>query len=132
MQDSNSSGGVPSLGADFGAVKDACFETSESHGFHEARLNQDPRIARNMTVLALFTSEIGEAVEALRHVSPDAYYEDMRKKDGYYEELADLFIRFLDHVGELEKEDPGFDFAKTLADKMAYNLKRLKMHGKKV
>ncbi|MCD6118568.1 hypothetical protein J7K50_01890 [bacterium] len=123
---------TPALGDDFEAVKSACYNTAEAHGFHAARNNQDPRIARNLTVLSLFTSEIGEAVEAIRHVDPDNYFADLRDKDGYYEELADLFIRFLDHIGELEMEDPEFSFAKVVKDKMAYNLKRERMHGKGV
>lgn len=123
---------VPALGGEFEAVKEKCYETAEEHGFHVARLNQDSRISRNMTVLALFTSEIGEAIEALRHVDTSNYFEELRKKDGYYEELADLFIRFLDHIGELEKEDPDFDFAAALSKKMSYNLTRKKMHGKTV
>ena len=122
----------PALGGEFAAVVDICYRTAEEHGFHAARAKQDSRIARNMTVLALFTSEIGEAIEAMRHVKPDSYFEDMHKKDGYYEELADLFIRFCDHLGELKAEDPGFDFAKVLLKKMEYNLSRPKMHGKGV
>ena len=123
---------TPELGADFKKVKDQCYETAEAHGFHAARFNQDVRIARNMTVLSLFTSEIGEAVEALRHVSPQSYLDDLRGKDGYYEELADLLIRFLDHIAELEREDPSFDFARVLREKMEYNMKRERMHGKGV
>ncbi len=132
QQNESPSPSMPNLGSDFAAVKDMCFETAEEHGFHSARLNQDARISRNMTVLALFTSEIGEAVEALRHVDTSNYFEELRKKDGYYEELADLFIRFLDHIGELEREDPQFDFAAALSKKMAYNRTRQRMHGKSV
>src|SRR3990172_5955812 len=117
MSEFSSEHPTPELGADFNRVKDQCFETAEAHGFHAARLNQDVRIARNMTVLSLFTSEIGEAVEALRHVSPQTYFDDLCCKDGYYEELADLLIRFLDHIAELELEDPSFDFASVLRDK---------------
>jgi NTP pyrophosphatase (non-canonical NTP hydrolase) len=123
---------TPILGDDFARIKEACYETAEVHGFHEARRKQDPRIARNMTILSLFTSEIGEAVEAMRHVAPDKYFDDLRKKDGYYEELADLFIRFLDHISELEREDEAFKFAKVVQAKMAYNKSRSHMHGKNV
>lgn len=123
---------TPVFGDDFARVKDACFETAEAHGFHEARRKQDPRIARNMTILSLFTSEIGEAVEAMRHVAPDNYFDDLHKKDGYYEELADLLIRLLDHIAELEREDPDFDFARVMQAKMSYNKSRTHMHGKNV
>ncbi len=123
---------TPFLGDDFARVKEACYETAETHGFHEARRIQDPRIARNMTILSLFTSEIGEAVEAMRHVSPSDYFGDLRKKDGYYEELVDLFIRFLDHIAELEREDGEFDFARIVQAKMAYNNSRTHLHGKNV
>jgi NTP pyrophosphatase (non-canonical NTP hydrolase) len=123
---------TPKLGDDFDRVKEECYRTAESHGFHAARLNQDARIARNMTVLSLFTSEIGEAVEALRHVAPESYLDDLRRNDGYYEELADLLIRFLDHIAELEREDPSFDFARVVKEKMEYNSRRERMHGKGV
>jgi len=65
--------------------------------------------------LALIMSELGEAVEGVRH-------HDMANLQ---EELADTCIRVFDLCGHM-----GIDLGKAIADKMEKNLQRPFKHGK--
>jgi NTP pyrophosphatase (non-canonical NTP hydrolase) len=66
-------------------------------------------------MLMLIASELGEAVEALRH-------DDW---DNFTEELADVAIRLGDLAGGL-----GIDLEWAIEEKMKYNEKRPYKHGK--
>lgn len=68
-----------------------------------------------MSRTALIMSELGEAVEALRH----------RDQENYAEELADVVIRIGDASGGL-----GIDLEKAIKEKMAINSGREYKHGK--
>ena len=73
--------------------------------------------------LARVMSEVGEAVEALRHGNPPA--EKIRGHTHEEEELADTFIRLLDYCGH-----KGYDIGAAIIKKMAYNEGRPFLHGK--
>ena len=67
------------------------------------------------TILALIHWEVSEAFEAHRHGDYDEFAE----------ELADILIRVADLAG-----GSGIDLEKAVIDKMAYNSRRERMHGK--
>lgn len=73
--------------------------------------------------LARVMSEVGEAVEALRHGNPPA--EKIHGHTHEEEELADTFIRLLDYCGH-----KGYDIGAAIIKKMAYNEGRPFLHGK--
>jgi NTP pyrophosphatase (non-canonical NTP hydrolase) len=92
----------------------AAHKTARDHGFWDgySELNRDTMLIK----MALVTSEIGEAVEALRH---DNW-------SGFTEELADIVIRVFDISEAL-----GIDLESIIIKKMHYNSTRPHMHGKK-
>ena len=67
------------------------------------------------TILALIHSEVSEALEAHRHGDYDEFAE----------ELADILIRVADLAG-----GSGIDLQQAVIDKMDYNSRRERMHGK--
>jgi NTP pyrophosphatase (non-canonical NTP hydrolase) len=95
--------------------------------------------------LMLVVTELGEAMEAYRHLHEKtlnmlqggaacgqlSLYADQIPKeqqkvaDNFAEEIADTFIRLLDMTGSL-----GINIAKQIAEKMATNEKRPHKHGK--
>jgi NTP pyrophosphatase (non-canonical NTP hydrolase) len=93
------------------------------------------------TRLMLITSELAEALEADRHnlradrasfefmISEGVPFQEAFKKsikDSYEDELADAFIRLLDHCGHR-----GIDLDFHVKNKLRYNSNRAKLHGKK-
>lgn len=88
-------------------------QTSLRHGFWDG-LEVD-NITVILSKLALVTSEVGEAVEAVRK-------NDM---SNMAEELADICIRVFDLAGAL-----GLDLEQALQEKMAVNERRPYKHGK--
>ena len=73
--------------------------------------------------LMLMVSELGEALEGLRHNNLSA----VPKSGGVREELSDLHIRLVDF-----EEDEGWDLMSDSALKHEYNTGRPYMHGGKV
>ena len=103
-------------------LMEAAWYTAQSKGFHEARAAW-PEPAKQFSVLALIASEVGEAVEAVRH----------NDTSNYLEELADILIRVLDAAEDFNRTRPGTQpFISALLDKMAYNERRAQMHGDKL
>ena len=97
-----------------GALALRAFNCASQHGFWSGQNPLD--ITVQLAKLALITSEIGEAVEAVRH----ADMVNLR------EELADIIIRVLDLSEAL-----GFNMADAIDSKMRVNEARPHMHGKK-
>ena len=116
-----------------------CYSIAKSKGFHE-------RWRSPLEAMALVTSEVGEAVEAVRKIDPDIA-NDLRTgpldynaaidatlsehigNDGYSayaEELADIVIRVMD-----EADDRNIDLAGAILAKLKYNMSRPYKHGKK-
>lgn len=116
-----------------------CYNLAQSKGFHE-------RWRSPLEAMALVTSEVGEAVEAVRKIAspyePDykpelgSYNDDVNNhlsehigNDGYSayaEELADIVIRVMD-----EADDRNIDLAGAILSKLDYNMSRPHKHGKK-
>lgn len=94
------------------------------------RLSVDLRrsyLTEMITSLALITTEIAEAIEAVRKF-PDwnnQPSEHVLSITALEEELADAVIRIRDLCGGL-----GIDLEAVVAAKMQFNLKREHMHGK--
>ncbi len=82
-----------------------------------AKAAEDAFIAQK---IMLISSELGEAIEAMRH---QKYGLEM--KDTFEDEIADVFIRLSDLCGELE-----IDIEKQIAWKMSFNKSREQKHGK--
>jgi NTP pyrophosphatase (non-canonical NTP hydrolase) len=103
-------------------------------GFYEARKETG-------THLMLITSELSEALEADRHnlfADKTRFEDDINNgvdfksafknsiKDSYEDEIADVFIRLLDHCGY-----KGIDIDFHINQKIRYNKTREFRHGKK-
>lgn len=116
--------------------------------FYESLDTADAKAIRNAFIaqrLQLISSEIGEAMEALRKDryanlqefeknfygqpddSPKRFKEDFNAsvKDSFEDELADAFIRILDLAGWMN-----IDLEKHVALKHKYNTGRQYLHGK--
>lgn len=101
------------------------YDNAKEHGFHQAyddmmkAAPEEQRKAMHRTILlakmALISSEVGEAVQALQHGAEDAFVE----------ELADIVIRILDLCGS-----EAIDLTLPLLAKMMSNRKRPYLHGK--
>lgn len=92
---------------------DRAYATAVDKGFWDYNNVHTKNV--QLAKLALITSEIGEAVEAVRTVDAD----------NLAEELADICIRVFDLAGAL-----GFDLEQAILDKMDKNEHRSHMHGK--
>ena len=101
------------------------YDNAKEHGFHQAyddmlkAAPEEQRKAMRRTIrlakMALISSEVGEAVQALQHGAEDAFIE----------ELADIVIRILDLCGS-----EAIDLTLPLLAKMMSNRKRPYLHGK--
>ena len=112
-------------------------EMAKSKGFHElydyidthgwSKISPDMQVklfdAADQAQLARIMSEVGEAVEALRHGNPPA--EKIEGHTHVEEELADTLIRIFDYCGA-----KGYRLGDAVMKKMAYNASRPHMHGK--
>lgn len=106
----------------------------------------DPAYLRNyyLTKLMLITTEVAEAAEELRNgravderyysrhdatPTPNAIDADgsKNKPEGVPSEIADIVIRCFDFADEA-----GFSLGEAILEKLAFNSKRQKMHGKMV
>jgi NTP pyrophosphatase (non-canonical NTP hydrolase) len=96
-------------------IVDRVHQNSVNKGFWDGLDPNDPRAV--MTKLALITSEIGEAVEAVRDGNDE----------GLREELADITIRTMDLA-----RAKGFDHEQDVLAKAAKNESRPYQHGRKV
>lgn len=92
----------------------SCHAYARRQGFWNSMNSNESHIFK-LAKLALITSEVGEAIEAVR------------KDDeaNLAEECADIFIRLADFC-----EAYGISLAEAIEDKMHKNEKRERMHGK--
>jgi NTP pyrophosphatase (non-canonical NTP hydrolase) len=119
---------------EFQRVQRKAFENSKKKGFHSIddmidALPYDAipvplREARQAQRLMLIVSELGEALEAIRHGNPPDNH--IPKFSGLEAELADAVIRIMDLA-----ETHSLDLAGAIISKMSYNARREKMHGGK-
>lgn len=95
-------------------------ETAVQHGFWDDFTHMPTQDQKYFisTKLLLITSEVTEAMEALR--------KDGRAGEHFTEEIADIFIRTADLAQQL-----GLPLEKVLFKKMEKNEKRPRMHGKR-
>jgi len=106
----------------FGDIKDIALTNYENKTLDDLMIGHR---------LMLIVSELGEALEALRHNKTsqglDLDTVDFKKqvKDTFEDEIADVFIRLGDLVGYLN-----IDIEKHIKMKMQYNMTRPKLHGK--
>lgn len=78
-----------------------------------------------LAALALVTSEISEAAEAIRHGNkPD---DKIPQFSGAEAELADAIIRIMDLAGGM-----GWNVAEAIAAKVSFNSTRPRLHGKQM
>lgn len=94
-------------------LSDQAHANASSKGFWDTIDIDDRRHV--LSLLALITTEVSEAVEAVRHDD----------KENFAEELADVLIRVFDVAGGLD-----IDLGRAVHDKMAKNSKRPHLHGK--
>ncbi len=73
--------------------------------------------------IALMHSELGEALEAVRHGNPPD--DKLPQFDGLTVELADAIIRILDFAGNYR-----LPIGEAISEKMKFNLQRAYKHGK--
>jgi len=78
-----------------------------------------------LSALALVTSEVAEAMEAVRK-HPEATWADHKTKDTMVRELAGTVVRLMDLANELE-----LPLAKAVLTEIEQNAKRGHMHGGK-
>jgi NTP pyrophosphatase (non-canonical NTP hydrolase) len=104
---------------DINDMCDRAFKNSSNHGFWSYDISlQDKESVRLilLTKMALVTSEVGEAVEALREED----YGNIK------EEIADICIRLFDICGFMN-----INLQQAILTKMGKNESRPMMHGKK-
>jgi NTP pyrophosphatase (non-canonical NTP hydrolase) len=95
---------------------------------YEILIRNDPKLAAKYIVdlklskMALISSEVSEAVEAIRKDTMDDKITDM---SGEVVELADVVIRILDYCGKYD-----LPLGEAIKRKRDYNLTRPRMHGK--
>ena len=103
------------LDESLGDLKHICGRTAELKGFHEGY--KTGNITDAMAKVALIMTELGELVEAMR---------ENKGHQAEAEELADVLIRCFDFA-YLE----GYNINQAVLKKMATNISRPHMHGKK-
>lgn len=98
------------------------------HGFHGDYAPDMPSAERQLAMLALIASEVGEAVEEVRRQDGGAVRarEEDGKPEGLGYELADIVIRCLDMAASL-----GMDIGEIMRLKDAFNATRPRLHGKR-
>lgn len=112
---------------ELGYLIDSCHENAVFKGFWDAEikclsdmLTQEEKEAAKKAFqsqrLMLIVSELSEALEALRNGD----------EKNHTEKLADVLIRIFDYCGGY-----GISLERAVMEKMDYNCKREKMHGKK-
>ena len=99
--------------SDFQNLQDEAHLNSTQHGFWHGLVPKD--VHTGLIKLALITSEVGEAVEALR----------TKDEMGFGEELADIVIRVMDLAGAWD-----LNLAEIICAKQAKNRARPYLHGK--
>jgi len=152
-------GGTESEGINYEALRELqslCYRNAASKGFHDDRPDDAKvLVGYQGNKMMLMVGELAEAHEELRkgHLVTETYYpardlpaslvyeagpevarqlidaEDagkLKKPEGVPSELADTVIRILDFCGA-----EGIDLAGIIAEKLAYNATRERLHGKK-
>ena len=129
-------------------LQKTCGDTAASKGFHDDRpkpmrasstiTGQKERAAQlanwQGNKLLLIVSEIVEAHDEIRNgkAADETYYpfwahgEQQAKPEGVPSEIADVVIRCFDFA-----YTEGIDLAGIIAEKLAYNATRERLHGKK-
>lgn len=112
---------------EFKRVQNRMYKISAEHGFHDNDYSTFFETERNAQLaqrLMLTVSELGEALEAVRHNNPPDSH--IPKFTGLEAELADAVIRIMDLA-----ETANCRLAEAIIAKATYNNKRPKMHGGK-
>lgn len=119
---------------EFKRVQNRMYRISKEHGFHDNDYGNEgnefdtffeyERNAQLAQRLMLTVSELGEALEAIRHGNPPDSH--IPKFTGLEAELADAVIRIMDLA-----EAANCRLAEAIIAKATYNNKRPKMHGGK-
>ena len=123
-------------------LQKTCGDTAASKGFHDDRpkpmrpgstlAGQKERNAQlanwQGNKLLLIVSEVVEAHDELRNgrKAAEAYHSLGNKPEGVPSEIADAVIRCFDFA-----YTEGIDLASIIAEKLAYNTTRERLHGKK-
>jgi NTP pyrophosphatase (non-canonical NTP hydrolase) len=105
-----------------------CYNEAKKRGFYETAENK-----MISSKLMLIVSELGEALEALRHDTrckklPARYSKRVflkTVKDTFEDEIADTIIRIFDLCGYM-----GINLDGHVYQKLLYNASRMKLHGK--
>lgn len=101
----------------FKEMSEAAFNVACASGFHDKPVEHGTRIA-------LITSELSEALEAIRHGNPPD--DKIPEFTGLEAELADAVIRIMDFSETCQCNTGG-----AIVAKMRYNATRPHMHGGK-
>lgn len=101
---------------------------AENHSMASGSIAQEDYTAYLGNRFMLIAGEVAEAHEELRsgHAPNETYHRPDGKPEGVPAELADVLIRVFDTAQEL-----GIDLEHAVAEKMAYNASRPRMHGRK-
>lgn len=126
-------------GMTIGEMQSKAWGQSERSGFHEDipplgapddKAAVNARVNYAIMKLFLIVTEVAEAGEELRdgHAPEETYYKPEKpgKPEGLPSELADVVIRVGDLCGIL-----GINLEAIIAEKMAYNATRERLHGRK-
>jgi NTP pyrophosphatase (non-canonical NTP hydrolase) len=120
-------------------LQDLLYEEYEKNGYDERwneaekiLLNSDrPELSRivHLAEVGLFITEVSEALEEIRgkHKDRANIRSDQATIDRLGFELADIFIRTVNYASRL-----GFSIEYYVLSKHAKNLRRTKLHGRKI